>query len=52
LDQAGTAFGAANRDARQSARRHRVADRGSGHLVEHDGTSVGIAEASNPALRP
>ena len=45
LEAAGTAFGAANRDPRQSARRHRAADRGSGHLVEHDGTSVGIAEA-------
>jgi hypothetical protein len=37
LEPARAAFGPADRDARQSARRNRAADRGSGHLVEHEG---------------
>jgi hypothetical protein len=39
-EAAGACFGAANRDARQPARRNRAADRGSGRLVEHDLTGA------------
>src|SRR6202030_4442041 len=45
LEAAGASFRAAIRDARQPARRNRAADRGSGRLVEHDCTGVGIPQA-------